>query len=492
MAKEAVIVLPNQLFDNHPGLERGRPAILVEHPFFFRDTEGGLLFHKQKIILHRASMHRYLEELKGKGYEVSCLEYGESSPRLSLREYLMSEGIEVAFVCDPVHHRLRTWLEGEIGGGIGLRILSSPAFILDGKELEEYLPAGKRYMMASFYRKIRKNTGVLMEGGKPLGGKFSFDPENRKRLPADMRIPAPPPPSGDPYVKEARAYVERTFPDHPGRASGFIWPVTRGQARAWLADFLKNRLRYFGDYQDAMRSDEPFLFHSLLSSSLNIGLLTPDEVLQETLSWAGDNPVPLNSLEGFVRQILGWREFMRGIYEREGEAQRRSGFWGHRRGMTGSLYAGETGIPPLDAVIGRVYETAYAHHIERLMVLGSFMLLCEIDPAEVYRWFMELFIDAYDWVMVPNVFGMSQFADGGLITTKPYLNSSNYLKKMGDFERGPWMELWDSLYWRFLHLHRDYFAANPRSRVLTAHLDRMGKDRLNSMLKRAESFLESL
>jgi deoxyribodipyrimidine photolyase-related protein len=248
----------------------------------------------------------------------------------------------------------------------------------------------------------------------------------------------------------------------------------------------------FGAYEDAMRQEGPFLFHSLLSPLLNTGLLEPAAVVERTLAFAEGGQVPLNSLEGFIRQIIGWREFMRAVYILRGEEERRRNFWGHRRPVPEACYAGTTGIDPFDCVVRRVHRHAYAHHIERLMVLGNFMNLCGIDPDAIYRWFMELFIDAYDWVMVPNVYGMSLYADGGMITTKPYISGSHYLLKMGDFAPGEWCDVWDALFWRFLDVHRSVFAANPRMRVLLATLDRMDGETIDRHRTVADGFLSRL
>ena len=284
------------------------------------------------------------------------------------------------------------------------------------------------------------------------------------------------------------------FPTNPGNTSSFLYPVTHDEAVGRLRDFLERRLVHFGKYQDAIRKDEPILFHSLLSPALNIGLLTPDQVVNETLQFARarEGNIPLNSLEGFIRQIIGWREFVRGVYTLEGNQQRNINFWGHSRKLPKSFYTGTTGIDPVDSTIARLQESAYAHHIERLMVLGNFMLLCEIDPHEVYRWFMEMFIDTYDWVMVPNIYGMSQYADGGLMTTKPYISSSKYILRMSDYPRGPWCDIWDALYWHFISKHRHIFQKNPRMRVMVSSLDRMPLAKKSDYVAKAEQFLEAL
>jgi deoxyribodipyrimidine photolyase-related protein len=214
--------------------------------------------------------------------------------------------------------------------------------------------------------------------------------------------------------------------------------------------------------------------------------------VEETLAFAANNLIPLNALEGFIRQIIGWREFIRLVYEREGSRQRTTNFWQFTRKIPKSFWDGTTGIHPLDNVIKKTLTHAYTHHIERLMVVGNFMLLCEFDPNEVYLWFMEMYIDAYDWVMVPNVYGMTQFADGGLMTTKPYISGSNYLMKMGNWEKGEWQAIWDGLFWRFMHVHRAFFLSNPRLGMLVKTFDKMDPEKQKKHLSNAETYLNSL
>ena len=277
----------------------------------------------------------------------------------------------------------------------------------------------------------------------------------------------------------------------------FYYPTTHSGARHWLDDFLHQRFQHFGDFEDALSQSHAHIYHSLLSPLLNTGLLTPQQVVDSSLAYAESQEgtpkaVPINALEGFIRQIIGWREYMRAMYVREGVEIRNGNFWDHQHPMPASLYAGTTGILPVDHCIDKLKKTAYGHHIERLMVLGNFMCLCEIHPTAIYTWFMEFFIDAYDWVMVPNVYSMSQYADGGLLTTKPYISGSNYLRKMSDYPKGEWCDTWDSLYWRFIHKHRSFFEQNPRLRMITGHLDRMGTTGVNQHLERANAYLEKL
>jgi deoxyribodipyrimidine photolyase-related protein len=225
---------------------------------------------------------------------------------------------------------------------------------------------------------------------------------------------------------------------------------------------------------------------------MNVGLLTPGEVVKSAIAHAKKNNVPINSLEGFLRQVIGWREFMRATYEDLGVAMRTTNHWQHHRSMPKSFYDGTTGIPPVDDAIQRVLDTGYCHHIERLMVLGGFMFLCEIDPEEIYRWFMEMFVDSYDWVMVPNVFAMSQNADGGLITTKPYFSGSSYVRKMSHYKKGPWCDVWDGLYWRWIWNHVDELSRNPRWAMMCSMVKKMDTEKRGHHLLNAQEFLKDL
>jgi deoxyribodipyrimidine photolyase-related protein len=272
----------------------------------------------------------------------------------------------------------------------------------------------------------------------------------------------------------------------------FNYPVTRKQAFESFHLFLEQRLTNFGAYEDAIVKSESTLFHSVITPYLNIGLITPDEVIKGILDFSSNNSVPLNSLEGFVRQVIGWREFMRGIYVADGVKQRNSNFWNYDKPMPKSFYDGTTGLEPLDDTIKKCLKTGYAHHIERLMILGNLMLLIGIKPNSTYKWFMEMFIDSYDWVMVPNVYGMSQFSDGGLLATKPYISGSNYILKMSDYKKGDWCGIWDSLYWSFVNRNREFFKKNPRMNMMVAMYDKKDISIQNELKKKAESFVDSL
>lgn len=479
----AALVFPHQLFENHPALAKGRPVYLAEDPLIFgNDTQYPLAFHKQKLVLHRASMQAYADELKAHGHEVILIPHNKDF-RKTLPKKLTE--IHLAYPHDFIlEKRVKVFAKTR---GIALHIHPSPAFLSPAEFLEEHIARRKKPFMATFYQAQRKRMRILVDAdGNPTGGQWSFDEENRKKLPKAFTAPFSPRADQNPYVKEAISHIEKHFPNNPGNTKHFRYPVIRSDAKAWLKTFIQERFHDFGIYEDAISTEHAFIHHSVLTPMLNIGLLTPDEIVDAAL--ACQDRVPLNSLEGFIRQIIGWREFMHGVYLHRGAEIRNLNFFHHTRPIPQSFYNANTGIPPIDRIIRQLHDEAYCHHIERLMVLGNFMLLCRFDPHSVYRWFMELFIDAYDWVMVPNVYGMSQFADGGTFTTKPYISGSNYILKMSDEPKGPWTEIWDALFWTFVGDHQELFLKNPRSSMMTRNWQKFSeakKEQLRQLASKA-------
>ena len=482
------IILPNQLFKSLPARKTAQ-IVLVEALGLFLDYR----FHKKKLIFHRASLKYYQSFLEQKKYKVHYLDYQTLSKPTGLGGWLKKKKINQVSLYDPVDKNLETQLKKEFDRAkIVYEFLSCPLFLCQEPDLKNFFSDKEHYSMNSFYISQRKRLEILLDSGKPRGGKWSFDKENRQKLGKDVKVPGIHPPASNKFVREAKEYVSSCFPDNPGSTENFFYPVTHKDAEKWLEDFIEKRLDGFGPYEDAISVDQSFLFHSLLSPLLNSGLLTPQEVLKGIIDYSQQNDIRFNSLEGFVRQVVGWREFLRAVYTLQGQKQKESNFWGFEHKLPPQFYDATTGIDPVDHIIKRVLTNAYAHHIERLMVLGNFMLLCEIAPKEVYRWFMELFIDAYEWVMVPNIFGMSQYADGGMITTKPYISSSNYIRKMSDFKPGPWCDIWDSLFWRFIHTHKKVFAQNARMKIMAVQADRMGKSKMDSCIQKAEAYLKTI
>ncbi|HPR10577.1 MAG TPA: cryptochrome/photolyase family protein, partial [Candidatus Saccharibacteria bacterium] len=349
------------------------------------------------------------------------------------------------------------------------------------------------HSFAPFYQWQRERFNILIDKKyKPVGGKWSYDTDNRKKLPQDIQVPGFVSFGDNEYVKEAALWVEKRFPDNPGDVTNFIWPTRHAEAEQWLDDFLQHRLELFGPYEDAIDGQAMLLYHSGISAPLNCGLLTPGEVVDAVLAQHEKSPVDLPSLEGFIRQIIGWREYIRGIYAVQGSKMRKTNGLGQNRQLSTQWWDGTTGLPPVDDVITKVQNHAYGHHIERLMVMGNIMLLCEIHPDEVYKWFFSLFIDAYDWVMVPNVYGMSQFSDLGSMVTKPYISGSNYILSMSHYPKEDWCDVWDGLFWGFVERHQDMLAKNPRTSMMVKNLHRLNEDRRRIIHYRAQDFLNSI
>lgn len=486
------LVFPHQLFENNPALQKSRPVFLVEEFLFFKQFS----FHKQKLVFHRASMMVYFSFLQREGYRVTYLEAcDENADVRNLLADLKKQGVKEIHYTDVTDCWLQQRLQTKANQlNLNLITYDSPLFVLTRGEMKTYFENRKRFYQTDFYIHQRKHYKILVdEKLQPVGGQWTYDAANRLKYPKGK---VPPPihfPEPNPFWLEAKKYVEQNFGTNYGEVSlNFIYPTTFDESRAWLSQFFRQRFAEFGDYEDALVTHENILHHSVLTPMMNVGLLTPMEVLEGAIAFADQHDIPLNSLEGFIRQILGWREFIRGVYETKGVQERTTNHWNFTRKIPDSFWKGSTGIPPIDETIKKILATGYAHHIERLMVLGNFMLLCEFDPDEVYKWFMELFIDSYDWVMVPNVYGMSQFADGGLMATKPYISGSNYLIKMGDYKKGSWQVIWDGLFWRFLDKHRDFFLKNPRLSMLVKTFDNMPKEKQEAHLGAADAYLNSL
>ena len=492
--KSINILFPHQLFQESPLFETIAPMYLVEEYLFFKQYP----FHKQKIAFHRATMKRYEDFLrKDKNLEVNYVEATEviSDIRRLIPE-LKKQGIQHINYIDPTDNWLQKRIDkGCLENNISSTVYSSPLFLNTKEDLATFFRSDKKkYHQTTFYTEQRKKQNILIDSdGKPTGGKWTFDTENRKKYPAKKIAPAIQFPDVDRYYEEAKQYVEEHFSNHLGGLTEHsLYPTNFETTKAWLHQFFEQRFMEFGVYEDAIVAENSILNHSVLTPMLNVGLIRPKEIIDGCLMYAEENNVPINSTEGFVRQIIGWREFIRGVYEARGSEERTTNFWKFKKKIPASFYDGTTGIPPIDQTIKKVLQTGYCNHIERLMVLSNFMMLCEFDPDEVYQWFMELFIDAYDWVMVTNVYGMSQFADGGLMATKPYISGSNYIMKMSNYKKGEWQDVWDGLFWRFMHTHRDFFLSNPRLGMLVRMFDKMPGEKKEKHLYNAEKYLSHL
>lgn len=493
---EITLVFPHQLFADHPAIQKGRAVALIEDPLLFgTDPQWPIRVHRQRLLLHRASMTVYARTLRDLGYTVIHRRHHQARNTEEHLQELQASGFVSYHLADPLddllEKRLRRFVD-QTGGA--LHILDSPMLLTPASMVEEHFGSGRKPFMAKFYEQQRRRMGLLLdESGGPLGGQWSFDADNRKKLPKGISVPVEPFEPSDAAVDQARRELESETLPCLGSWDSFGYPIRHEDAERWLQTFLDCRFRDFGAYEDAISSQHRVMWHSVLTPMLNVGLLTPQQVIKRTLERAAEGDVPLNSLEGFIRQIVGWREFMAVMYKRHGVTMRNGNFWDFEdRPIPEAFYNGTTGLPPIDDAINHALTSGYCHHIERLMLLGNIMLLCGFHPQRVYQWFMELFVDAYDWVMVPNVFGMSQFADGGLFTTKPYLSGSNYVRKMSDYKKGPWCDVWDGLFWSFIKRHEDFFRKQYRLAMMARNLDRMDPATLLGHQRCASEFLDGL
>ena len=492
MGKNFYIILGNQLFD---------PKLLKKNNCneVFMAEDFGLCrefkYHKSKIYLFLAAMREYRDELLKNSIKVNYFELDQRTDELEyvdfLIDFLKNKKIQEINIYEIEDKPFELkFLKKLAQNQIEVKITKSPMFLFSREEFIQMAKGKKTYRMASFYQKARKKLNILIdETGNPVGGKWSFDEDNRKKIPKNVE---PPLEIKSVLSKNHHQLVEtinQHFKNHPGSLDNIWFPVQRLEAKKQLRNFLKDKFKDFGTYEDAMIEGGNFLYHSCLSALLNIGLLTPDEVISETLKFSEKNSIPLNSLEGFIRQIIGWREFIRGIYHAEGVNQSNSNYWNNSKKLTSSWYDGSTGIEPLDDCIKTTLKDGYIHHIPRLMIISNIMNMCGVHPKEIYKWFMEMYIDSSEWVMVPNVFGMATYSDGGLMSTKPYTCGSNYVLKMSNYKKGDWCDKLDGIYWSFTEKNRKFYEGNPRLSLLTRSLDKLDPERKKRIFKAAKEFI---
>ena len=493
--QSALLVLGNQLFPiEEVNAAQVDCVIMIEDQFLCRH----FAYHQQKLVLVLAAMRAYAQSLRQVGiqvlYQPLVVEQESSNVdqfTATLR-HLLAQHEVTELVCFEVEGKAMQGNLLRLAQSMDLqhRVLPSPMFLCGRAEFAGFLKGRAKPQMASFYKFQRTRLKILVDAdGAPAGGRWSFDEDNRKKLPKSIHPPALPGVPEDPVVGEVSDLVSRVFADHPGSVEGFHWPVTRQGALQWLEDFLLQRLALFGPYEDAISQRSKTVFHSVLSPMLNLGLITPKELVDRTLQAAERNDIPMQSLEGFIRQVIGWREFIRGVYQHFSAVQHQGNFWRHERQMTDAWYTGDTGIEPLDVAIVEAQRSGWSHHIPRLMVVANLMTLCEIEPKAAHRWFMEMYVDSASWVMGPNVYGMGVFSDGGIFATKPYICGSNYLLKMSDYKKGPWCDVMDGLYWRFIDNNREFFSTNPRLALMPRALDRLKPERKEIIFSAAEAFL---
>jgi deoxyribodipyrimidine photolyase-related protein len=481
------LILGDALYRGLPGMPPSNSDVvwMREDPWLARR----ILHHRQKLVLCFSAMRHFAAQLQAEGRTVRYTRLRDDG--LTLPDALAVEISRMRVKRVRTYEPNDPFILGPLvaavaRAGAELEILPNPGFLTTAGDWSKFKATTNRRRMADFYAWQRRRLGILLtpEGG-PVGGQWSFDQENRKPLPRSLEVPPVSWVEPDATTQEVIDLVAEEFGNHPGEVAGFGWPVTHAQAETWLNRFVTERLPQFGPYEDAMSSRSDTVFHGLLTPMLNLGLLTPDQVIQAAMARPD---IPLPSLEGFLRQVIGWREFVKGM---DREAANPPNYFQFQRCLSPAWYQATTGLPPLDDAIRQVLKRGYCHHIVRLMVLGSAMLLCEVQPQEAHKWFMELFIDSADWVMGPNVYGMSQFAEGPSgFATKPYISGSAYLLKMSDYLRGPWCEVWDGLYWRFLERNRSKLQPIPRMQTALLGIDRLKPTRKRQIFEAAESFID--
>ncbi|MEO1662640.1 MAG: cryptochrome/photolyase family protein [Pseudomonadota bacterium] len=463
--------------------------------------------HKKKIAFLFSAMRHHAERLRGEGWTVDYvpLDAPKNSDSFTgeLARAIAEQAPDRILVTEPGEWRVRAAMETwEDQFQIPVTILEDDRFIATHAEFEAWADGRKQLRMEYFYRDMRRKTGLLMEGDEPAGGKWNYDSDNRKPAKADLFMPTPMRQENDAITAEVLSLVGQRFDNHFGDLEPFWFGVTAAQAEAALDHFIDSALAKFGDYQDAMLEGEKFLYHSLLSLYINAGLLDPLDVCRrvEAAYYAG--AAPLNAAEGFIRQIIGWREYVRGIYWLKMPDYVDQNFFENTRALPDFYWTAETDMACLRAAITQTKEEAYAHHIQRLMVTGNFALIAGIDPKQVHEWYLAVYADAYEWVELPNTLGMSQFGDGGVLGSKPYAASGNYIHKMSDHCKGCRFDVkqktgpnacpFNPLYWDFLVRNRDKLAGNPRMAQMYRTWDRMSPEKQTDYLDSAATVLKTL
>ena len=437
-----LLIFPNNLFKIKYIPKNLKQIFIIEDPLFFGDKERIENYSKLKLVLHRASMKYYQDYLKENNFSVKYVEYNKVKNYNFIKKYKKIHHFELA------DHLLKKRLQNSLSKTQELITYDSPLFLLTLDDLSEYQKhkgKTKTFFHKHFYDWQLKKLDI------PYISK-SYDTENRNAVPKNMDMPSVPKnDNNSEYVKEAKKYINKNFSKNYGDVDNFVFPITHKTSKKWIKKFLKERLNNFGTYQDAILEKQSFMFHSLLAPMINIGLIAPKDLINYTIKYYEKHKkeVKINNFEGFIRQVIGWREYERMLYQLDYDNQVSSNYFGNSRKLDKKWYNGTTGIKPIDDTIKKAFTNGYLHHIERLMVMLNFMVLSKIHPLEIYKWFMEFSCDSYDWVMVGNVYGMGYFSTNTM--RKPYLSTSNYILKMSDYKKdGHWNEIWDSLFYNFL------------------------------------------
>jgi deoxyribodipyrimidine photolyase-related protein len=451
--------------------------------------------HKLKLAFFLSSMREYRDDLKKNNFDINYFQLDSSTRKISYESKLLKlintkkinhlffYEIEDKFFEKKIFNLIKK-------NKLNYTVLQSPMFLNSRSNFVDYIKVGKKPFMSSYYKQQRIKNKILIDSkGFPVGGKWSFDEDNRKKIPKNLILPVKPKIKTNNNLKDVKTLIKKYFDSHPGEINEYWLESNRSKVRLLVKEFVENRLKFFGDFEDAVLKEDIFLFHSFLSPYLNNGLITPKEILEIIFSNKLINKIPINSVEGFVRQLIGWREFMRGIYQNFSQDMEVKNFYGNSRKLTNHWYNGTTGIDPIDDAIKNIIKYGYAHHIIRLMYLSNVMNLCGIDPKEIYRWFMEMFVDSSDWVMSPNVYGMGTFSDGGIFSTKPYICGSNYMIKMSNYKKGNWSSIVDGLYWNFISKNINSIKKNARMSMVVMTYNKISFEKLENHKILAKKFI---
>ena len=505
--RNLILVLGDQLTPSLSSLVAGDPAYDRVLMAELSDEASYVRHHKKKIAFLFSAMRHFADELRALGWTVDYVTLDSAENRGSfsaqIAQAMAVHAPEQIIVTDAGEWRVSQMIKGwQTAFGIPVCILPDTRFISSIPEFQRWAESRTQLRMEYFYRDMRRKTGLLMDGDQPAGGKWNYDSENRKAAAADLFMPTPKATPPDAITLEVLALVAARFGNHFGDLEPFWYAVTRAGAQAAFTAFVKSALVHFGDFQDAMLAGEPFLYHSLVAQYVNCGLLDPLEMCREVETAYRAGKVPLNAAEGYIRQVIGWREYVRGVYWLKMPEYAHGNFFGHSRALPGFYWTADTDMACVRAAVTQTREQAYAHHIQRLMITGNFAMLAGIDPHELHEWYLSVYADAYEWVELPNTIGMSQFADGGLLASKPYAASGAYINRMSNYcggchydvkqRTGPQACPFNALYWNFLSRHRDKLCSNPRIGQMIRTYDKFEQAERDRITASAAAFLEML
>ena len=507
--RNLVLILGDQLDAEHPALAEADPeqdrVLMIE----CSEESTHVWTHKHRIVLFLSAMRHYADALRERGWHVDYRELADDVEQIAdgLRQAIAECGPQAVWLVLPGEWRLLDDIRGVAGEhDVELRVFDDTHFLVTPDEFADWAEGRKQLTMEYFYRELRKRHDILMDDDGPEGGEWNYDKDNRKSFGKSGPGELPPIPQfeADDITAQVIDAVNERFDKHPGSLDNFAWPVTRQQAVEALDAFIEQRLPQYGRYQDAMWQGEPFLYHALIASAMNLKLLNPREVIDAAVfAWRNDEArYPIAAVEGFVRQVLGWREFIRGVYWLEMPDYKQLNHFDHQRALPGWFWTGDSDMNCMRQSIGDTLDNGYAHHIQRLMVIGNYATLAELNPQQVCDWYLAVYVDAVEWVELPNTLGMALHGDGGIVGSKPYVASGNYINRMSNYcgdcryaiskRSGDDACPFNAMYWDFLHKHRKALSTTPRMRMVLKNLDRWDSEEIDAIRTSAQQHRAAL